>query len=150
ATRRLVFAKDWLRLRLTGVAATDRSEASASLLFDTGKKAWSPDLLAAFEVPEDLLPTVVRSSDPAGRVTEEGARATGLPVGLPVVGGAGDNECGALGCGATGGGRVAVILGTCGTVVAHHASRGAAGGLSWGRHAMRRGYGATGVVLSAG
>jgi xylulokinase len=149
-TARLVFAKDWLRLRLTGVLATDRTEASSSLLFDIGRKAWSRELLETFEIPERLLPPVVRSSDPAGRLTDDSARETGLPVGLPVVGGAGDNEAGALGCGAVGDGKVAVILGSSGTVVAHHESRGAAGGLSWGRHALRRGYGATGVVLSAG
>jgi xylulokinase len=150
ATARLVFAKDWLRLRLTGVFATDRTEASASQLFDIGRKAWSPELMTEFAIPEGLLPPVVRSSDPAGRVTADGARETALPVGLPVVGGAGDNEAGALGCGAVGDGRVAVILGTSGTVVAHHETRGAAGGLSWGRHALRRGYGATGVVMAAG
>ncbi len=39
---RLVFAKDWLRLRLTDTFATDRTEASSSLLFDIGRKAWAP------------------------------------------------------------------------------------------------------------
>ncbi|MCC7138205.1 MAG: xylulokinase [Planctomycetes bacterium] len=149
-TARLVGAKDWIRLRLTGVAATDRTEASSTLLYDIGKKAWAPDLFAAFDMAPSLLPPVVRSSDVAGTLTAEAARETGLPLGLPVVGGAGDNEAGALGCGAVSEGRVAVILGTSGTVVAYHATRGSAGGVVWGRHALRRGYGATGVVLSAG
>lgn len=149
-TSLLLGAKDWVRLRLTGVAATDRTEASSSLLYDVGRKAWAPELFAAFGVPEALMPAVVRSSDVSGRVTADAERETGLPLGLPVVGGAGDNEAGALGCGAVAEGRVAVILGTSGTVVAHHATRGAAGGIVWGRHALRRGYGATGVVLSAG
>ena len=150
ATRRLVFAKDWLRLRLTGRFLTDRTEASASLLYDIGKKAWSPELLEAFDVPASFLPEVVRSSDPGGRVTAEAAAATGLEEGLPIVGGAGDNEAAALGSGAVGEGRVAVVLGTSATVIAHHGSRGSAGGLVWGRHALRRGYSATGVVLCAG
>ncbi len=149
-TARLVFAKDWLRLRLTDVVATDRTEASSSLLFDIGRKAWAPDLLAMFDVPATLLPTVVRSSDVAGRVSAAAAAETLLPVGLPVVGGAGDNEAAALGCGAVGDGKVAVVLGTSATVIAHHATRGSAGGLVWGRHALRQGYAATGVVLSAG
>jgi xylulokinase len=147
---RLVFAKDWVRLRLTGTFATDRTEASASLLYDVGKKAWSEDLCSAFEVRREWLPEVVRSADPAGRVSAAGARATGLPEGTPLVGGAGDNEAAALGCGAVAPGVVAVVLGTSGTVIAWHARRGAAGGLVWGRHATRRGYAATGVVLSAG
>lgn len=135
---------------LTDVVATDRTEASSSLLFDIGRKAWAPDLLAMFDVPATLLPTVVRSSDVAGRVSAAVAEQEPLPVGLPVVGGAGDNEAAALGCGAVGDGKVAVVLGTSATVIAHHATRGSAGGLVWGRHALRQGYAATGVVLSAG
>ena len=150
ATARLVFAKDYVRLRLTGAFLTDRTEASASLLYDVGGKIWSPELLAAFEVPPSALPPVVRSGDPGGRVSAEGEAATGISRGALVAGGAGDNEAAALGCGATGEGRVAVVLGTSGTVVAHHLRRGAAGGLVWGRHALRHGYAATGVVMSAG
>jgi xylulokinase len=146
----LVFAKDWLRLRLTGELATDRTEASASLLYDVGRKQWSETLCAAFDVSRAWLPSVRRSADLAGRVSVEGAAATGLRAGTPLVGGAGDNEAAALGCGAVGEGRVAVVLGTSGTVIAWHGRRGAAGGLVWGRHATRRGYAATGVVLSAG
>jgi xylulokinase len=149
-TARLSFAKDFVRLRLTGEFATDRTEASASLLYDLVGKAWSADLESAFGVSPTLLPSVARSGDVAGRVSAEGAARTGLPEGTPVAAGAGDNEAGAVGCGATGDGRVAVVLGTSATIVGWHARHGTAGGLVWGRHAMRRGYAATGVVLSAG
>lgn len=149
-TASLLFAKDWLRYRLTGVLATDRTEASSSLLFDIGRRAWADDLAATFRVPLGALPTVARSSDVAGRVHEAGSKASGLPIGTPLVGGAGDNEAGALACGALGGGVVAVMLGTSATIVAAHGERGAAGGIVWGRHATRSGYAATGVVLSAG
>jgi xylulokinase len=150
ATARLVFAKDFVRLRLTGVFATDPTEASASLLYEIGSKRWADDLLAAFEVPAGALPAVVRCDRVAGRVSAEAAAQTGLPEGTPVAAGAGDNEAGAVGCGAVTEGRVAVVLGTSGTVVAPHARHGPVGGLVWGRHATRTGYAATGVVLSAG
>ena len=55
-----------------------------------------------------------------------------------------------MACGALGEGVVAVMLGTSATIVAAHESRGAAGGIVWGRNATRSGYAATGVVLSAG
>jgi xylulokinase len=149
-TRHLVFAKDWIRWRLCGALATDRTEASATLLYDVGRRAWSEELLQAFGVDRAWLPDAGRSADVSGRVTAEGEAATGIRVGTPVVHGAGDNEAAALGCGAAGTGRVAVVLGTSGTVIAHHDVRGRAGGLVWGRHAFRAGYAATGVVLSAG
>jgi xylulokinase len=147
---RFAFTKDFLREKLTGTWATDRTEASSSLLYDVGRKAWSEELCAAFHVDATRLPPVGRSGDLAGKVTAHAAADTGLREGTPVVYGSGDNEAAGLGAGATGEGRVAVVLGTSGTVIAHHQDRGAAGGLVWGRHAMRRGYAVTGVVLSAG
>lgn len=147
--RRLVFAKDWLRLRLTGRFATDRSEASASQVYDFRSDAWAQELMQIFEMPTDL-PDVVRSTEVAGWIHGEAAAATGLPEGLPVAGGAGDNEAAALAAGALGDGRVAVILGTSGTVVGWSPQRMPAGGLVWNRHVVPKGYAATGTVLSAG
>lgn len=148
--RHLCFAKDYLRLRLTGVLATDPTEASASQLWSAGRRRWSPVLCDAFGVPIGALPRVHASVEPAGTVTEEAAAATGLRVGTPVVAGAGDNEAAALACGALEEGTVAVVLGTSGTVVAPSARRGGGRGLVWGRGVLRRGVVATGVVLSAG
>ena len=64
--------------------------------------------------------------------------------------GAGDNEAAALACGALGEGRVAVILGTSGTIIGWSRLRASAGGLAWNRHVIPAGYAATGTVLSAG
>ncbi len=149
-TRRLCYAKDWIRLRLTDAFATDRTEASASQAFDFRSNTWADPLLMLFDLPREILAPVRRSTSEAGRVSESGAVATGLPVDTPVVAGAGDNEAAALGCGSLGDGRVAVILGTSGTVVGWSRLRTTAGGLSWNRHVTPLGYAATGTVLSAG
>jgi xylulokinase len=139
-----------VRWRLTGTFATDPTEASASRLFDLRRGAWSADLARRFLVPAGALPPVVPSAREAGRVSAEGARATGLPPGTPVAAGAGDNEAAALGAAALGAGRVAVILGTSGTVVATAPRRGPVGGLSFGAHVEAGTISATGTVLSAG
>ncbi len=148
--RRLVFAKDFVRLKLTGGWATERTEASASQVYDFRSNAWSPTLLRFYDIPAEALAPVGGSTEVLGAVGAAGARATGLDPGTPVVGGAGDNEAGAVACGALGRGRVAITLGTSGTVVAYSRVRGAAGGLSWCRHVLPGGYAATGTVLSAG
>jgi len=147
---RLVYAKDWLRLRLTGTFATDRTEASASQAYDFRANSWSEPLTTLFDLRPETLPPVLPSTAEAGRISAAGAEATGLPVGVPVAAGAGDNEAAALGCGALGEGRVAVILGTSGTVVGWSKLRAPAGGLSWNRHVRKAGYAPTGTVLSAG
>jgi len=146
----LCFAKDWLRLRLTGELATDPTEAGASQLFDVGRRRWSPALCSAFDVPLAALPSVHACVETTGRVHEAAARETGLDAGVPVVAGAGDNEAAALACGAVAPGTAAVVLGTSGTLVAPATARGGGRGLVWGRGTLRRGVVATGVVLAAG
>ncbi len=149
-TQRLYFAKDFVRQTLTGVWATDRTEASASQIYDFGRDDWSARLAAFFDLSTEMLAPIHASTEITGEVSRAAAKATGLPRGISVVAGAGDNEASALACGAIGEGRIAVTLGTSGTVVGWSRTRGPAGGLVWNRHVSREGYAATGTVLSAG
>lgn len=150
ATRHLLFAKDYLRLRLAGTVATDRTEASVTQIYDAEHERWSPTLAEAFDLPLDVLPPVLGSTELSGAVTAEAAAETGLPAGTPIVAGAGDNEAAALACGVLEAGLASVTLGTSGTVVAWGRTRAGAGGLIWNRHVTDSGYAATGTVLSAG
>jgi len=149
-TARLCYAKDYIRLRLSGEHATDRTEASASQVYDFRADSWSDTLLRVFDLDADRLPPVLGSVDGAGEVSASAQQQTGLARGTPIAAGAGDNEAAALGCSALGIGQVAVALGTSATVVAWSRVRGSAGGLSWCRHVLGSGYAATGTVLSAG
>jgi L-xylulokinase len=111
--RWLLFCKDWLRYRLTGVPATDLTEASASF---TGAKeqTYSADALALYELDScaDKLPPILRSDEIAGRVSPEAAIQTGLSAGTPVVTGAHDVDAAAVGMGAVATGAVSVMMGT--------------------------------------
>ena len=98
-TKRLLSPKDEIRRRMTGAAATDPGDGSASLLFDARWRNWSPDLLDAVEIPSILLPPVKPSSAVAGEITLEAADALGLAPGIPVVTGTGDAPSGLLGAG---------------------------------------------------
>ena len=86
-------AKDFLNYRLTGVAATDPTEASGSFCMDAESGKWSDELFAALGISGSKLPPIIGSTEICGRLRPEVAGATGLPVGLPVVGGAGDVLC---------------------------------------------------------
>jgi xylulokinase len=112
---------DWLNFQLTGNLVTDRGEAS-------GSGWWSPrdgrerrDLLALAvggETAERLrLPQVRGPEELAGTLREEAAAALGLPPGVPVGPGTGDNMAAALGVGAAPG-EIVVSLGTSGTAFA--------------------------------
>ena len=91
----VMLPKDFIRFKLTGVVATEPSDASATLMYDTARMRWSDEILDAVNVPRSVVPDVGGSSDVLGRVSVEAAGATGLRPDTPVVGGGADNACGA-------------------------------------------------------
>ena len=88
--RHAVFAKDYLRYRLTGQVATDLSDASGSQLWDFEKSSWDDRLIEVLGLPAGVFPEVVASTAVAGVVTAEAADQVGLVPGVPVACGAGD------------------------------------------------------------
>ena len=116
--RTVLLPKDYVRLRLTGERATDVADASGTLLFAVGERAWSDELLERTGVERGVLPAVYESTEVCGRVSAEGARATGLRQGTPVVAGAGDQAAGAVGLGVVSPGSVSATIGTSGVVFA--------------------------------
>ncbi|WP_158264318.1 FGGY family carbohydrate kinase [Nitratireductor sp. StC3] len=123
-TARVFQVKDYILWRLTGVAATEANEASATLLMDLGRRAWADDLVELAGLAPAQLPPIRPSDAVAGRVHDAAACATGLPAGVPVVPGSGDTGALAVGCGAYEAGVAAVTLGTAGHVVAAVPNRG--------------------------
>lgn len=91
--------KDFINLRLTGVMATDITEASCSFLLDPASGAYCPHRAARLGLDLAKMPPILPSSQSLGGLTPAAAAATGLPVGLPVMAGAGDVPAGVLGAG---------------------------------------------------
>ncbi|HYG09593.1 MAG TPA: xylulokinase [Pyrinomonadaceae bacterium] len=116
--RTVLLPKDYVRLRLTGERATDVADASGTLLFAVGERAWSKEMLERTGVERSVLPAVYESTEVCGRVSAEGAAATGLRAGTPVVAGAGDQAAGAVGLGVVRPGSVSATIGTSGVVFA--------------------------------
>jgi len=114
----VLLPKDFIRYRLTGTLATEPSDASATLMYDTAHLRWSGEILDAVGLSKTLVPDVGGSSEVLGKVSVEAAGLTGLQVGTPVVGGGADNACGAAGVGAVTPGEAVASWGTSGTVLA--------------------------------
>ena len=115
---KVVLPKDYVRYRLTGVLATEPSDASATLMYDTARRRWSAEILEAVGLGQGLLVDVGGSAEVLGRVSPASARASGLEAGTPVVGGGADNACGAVGVGLVSPGEAVASWGTSGTVLA--------------------------------
>ena len=116
--RTVLLPKDYVRLRLTGERATDVADASGTLLFDVVGRRWSDAMLDAMSIDRECLPRVFESQEITGQVSNEGAAATGLRAGTPVVAGAGDQAAGAVGMGIVRPGAVSATIGTSGVVFA--------------------------------
>ena len=88
-------------------------------LLDVGKRCWSDEVLEKLDIDKAMLGKVYESPDITGYITEGIATLTGLKVGTPVVGGAGDNAAAAIGTGTVANGSAFTTIGTSGVVYAH-------------------------------
>jgi xylulokinase len=116
ATRCVLLPKDWLRLRMTGEAVSEMSDAAGTLWLDVASRAWSEEMLALTGLGRAHMPRLVEGSEAAGTLRADVAAEWGLPPGIPVAGGAGDNAAGAVGIGCIAPGQAFVSLGTSGVV----------------------------------
>ena len=117
ATQRVLLPKDYVRLRLSGEAVSEMSDASGTLWLDVGRRRWDEGLLAATGLTETAMPRLVEGSEVSARLSPDVAQAWGLEGrAIPIAGGGGDNAASAIGVGATAPGAGFVSLGTSGVV----------------------------------
>lgn len=117
-TRHILLPKDYVRFKLTGEFASDRAGGSGTILFDLAKRDWSPEILATLDIPAEYLPKTYEGTDVTGTLLPTVAADLGLPSGIPIVGGGGDQAASAVGTGAVRAGIVSLSLGTSGVVFA--------------------------------
>jgi xylulokinase len=115
---KLLLPKDYVRYRLSGQFGMDMADASGTLLLDVTNRRWSAEMAKATGIDIATLPPLFESPDVCASVSEEGAKATGLLKGTPLVAGAGDQAAGAVGLGIVRPGAVHATIGTSGVVFA--------------------------------
>jgi xylulokinase len=150
--KQVLLPKDYVRLRLTGEFATEVSDASGTLLLDVRNRAWSQTLLDKLGLDAAILPKVYESEEVSGQLSTAAGKLLGLPAGIPVVGGGGDQAAGAVGNGIVRRGVISATMGTSGVVFAHsdEVQYDPRGRLHTFCHAVRDKWHVMGVVLSAG
>ncbi|MFV2064616.1 MAG: xylulokinase [Chloroflexota bacterium] len=114
--RHMLLPKDYVRFRLTGEQAIDVADGAGTVLFDLSTRTWSSEVVDALGLDPAMLPRTVEGTDIVGLVSEDGAAATGLRVGTPVVAGGGDQAANAVGVGAVAPGIGAMSVGTSGVI----------------------------------
>ena len=116
--RHVLLPKDYVRWRMSGEHAIDVADASGTLMLDVARRRWSQEVLDSAGIDGRMLPRVFESPEICARVSRDGAAAIGVPVGTPIVAGAGDQAAGAVGMGITRPGAVSATIGTSGVVFA--------------------------------
>jgi xylulokinase len=150
--RHLMLPKDYVRYLLTGERAIDQADASGTLLLDVAKRTWSAEVLSGTGIEKDFLPALYESPEICGELNAQGAAATGLKIGTPVVAGAGDQAAGAVGMGIVRAGVVSATIGTSGVVFAatDRPARDPRGRLHTFCHAIPGRWHVMGVTQAAG
>ena len=115
-TEKIMFAKDYVRYLLTGVYCTDFIEAQGSMLFDTTRMEWSPELCGILDFAPEKMPALRRPTDIIGTVTSRAATETGLTAGTPVLCGTTDTVMEVFASGAIERGQMTVKLATAGRI----------------------------------
>jgi len=113
---KVMLPKDYIAYKLSGVFATDYSDASGTLLLNVALKDWSCTLLEIMGLSRSQLPELYHSYQAIGTVTPQAAEETGLPITAKVVIGGGDQAVGAIGTGTVKSGTCSISLGTSGVL----------------------------------
>ena len=118
--RHLLFPKDYLNLCMTGKIASEPSDASGSGAMNIHTQQWDDEIIDALKLERSIFPELHPSSGVIGTVSAEFAAASGLPTGIPVIAGAGDNAAAAIGLGVSSAKPHvgSVSLGTSGVLIA--------------------------------
>jgi xylulokinase len=148
----VLLPKDYLRFLLTGDYAADASDAAGTLLLDLKTRDYSPEILSKLEIDRTWLPRVHEGPEVTGQLKADVASALGLPGGIPVIAGGGDNAAAAVGTGVVRAGVVSSSIGTSGVVFAHSDSIALdpQGRLHTFCHSVPNQYHLMAVTLSAG
>jgi xylulokinase len=150
--RKVLLPKDYIRYELTGEFATDVADASGTLLFDVKNRTWHTELMGMLDIPADFMPRAYEGPEVTGQLSTEVADITGLPKGIPVVAGGGDQAAGGIGCGIVRRGVISSTVGTSGVVFAfaNEVCLDPKGRVHTFCHSVPGKWHTMGVVLSAG
>jgi xylulokinase len=117
----ILLPHDYLNYVLTGRMAMEFGDASGTGLLDVRERTWSRHMLDAVDSTRDLsacLPPLLQADEILGTTSESFSRRYGLPAGIPVAPGGGDNMMAAIGTGNVTPGKLTMSLGTSGTLFA--------------------------------
>lgn len=117
--RHILLPKDYVRFILTGVFATDVSDASGMQLMDVKNRCWSDKLMEVLGLDRSLFAKMYESQEITGYLLPEIAKECALSTQTAVVAGGSDNACAGIGTGIVRQGEAFTSIGTSAVVYSH-------------------------------
>lgn len=111
-TAKISMFNDWLIYKLAGILAGEPSNSCTTGIYNLERREWEPSIAARVGLKDDIFPPVMECGSVVGRVSEQGARETGLAPGTLVVSGGGDAQMGCIGVGVVDNNQAAVFGGS--------------------------------------
>ncbi|MBD3197421.1 MAG: hypothetical protein GF317_20365 [Candidatus Lokiarchaeota archaeon] len=118
-TKWFLVPKDFINYKLTGIAATDPSEASGTFLYDINSEGYSDELAEILKIDVSKFANIHKSYEVIGTLKDAIADSLGLPKNIPVLAGGGDFIVSLLGIGLAGEGSAVDMTGTSTLFVVH-------------------------------
>jgi xylulokinase len=115
---KIMLPKDYIAYKMSGVFATDMSDASGTLYLDVKNRTWSKPMLELLGISENQLPKLYESYEEIGPIKSDVAKELGLSENVKIVIGGGDQAVAAVGGGVVGTEACSLSLGTSGVVFA--------------------------------
>ncbi|WP_071130622.1 xylulokinase [Enterococcus timonensis] len=144
--------KDYLGFYFTGNKQMELSDAAGTLLLDVEKKVWAEELAEIFELPKNIFPPLVQSTDLIGTIRPALAEKLGISSTTKVFAGGADNACAALGAGIVSEEIGLASIGTSGVFLSYEGEKKGhyQGKLHYFNHVLPNQYYAMGVTIAAG
>ena len=111
-TTTISMISDWVLAKLSGIIATDPSNAGTTGIFSLSKRQWEPAQARQVGIKDDIFPPVYEPSTVIGEVTKQASQETGLSTRCKVVMGGGDVQLGSAGLGIVKAGESAILGGS--------------------------------------
>ena len=148
---KVLLPKDYLRLWLCGEYVAEMSDAAGTSWLDVKRRDWSDALLAETDLDRSQMPTLIEGCEISGVLKKTHASKWGLPHGVIIAGGGGDNAASAIGVGVVKAGDAFVSLGTSGVLFAasDEYQPDAASAVHTFCHALPNTWHQMGVILAA-
>lgn len=115
--KKICMCKDYINLFLSGILATDYSDASTSCLFDFESEGWSKEICDLYEIDINILPEIFESTYTLGELSLTFKRSLDINHNIQIIVGAGDNSSTVIANNYLTGSELTLSIGTSGVVL---------------------------------